>query len=121
MAWVWVRSLTAGATLMILRPMELKMTLIKTMSTAAVIASAFATSSAFAGPLVIKNNSNSCVRLQNSTTNLTADPGESVSVATSNTNYTLTKYVGTICMRLVESRETVNSGPKNQIIIISKS
>ena len=93
------------------------MTLYRTMSAAAVIASAFVASSAFAGGLAVKNKSGSCVRVQNRSDNVTLAPGQDWYKLTDRNKWILTKYTSTNCTASVEFRQVIDAAQGKQIAI----
>ena len=93
------------------------MTLFRTMSAAAVIASAFVASSAFAGGLAVSNKSGSCVRIQNRGDNVTLAPGQGWSKITDRNKWILTKYTGTSCTGSVEFRQVIDAAQGKQVAI----
>ena len=93
------------------------MTLLRKMSAAAVIASAFVGTSAFAGGLSVNNKSNSCVRVQNRSDNATLAPNTSWAKYANNENkWILTKYTSTNCTGSVESRQVLEPGKGKDVI-----
>ena len=67
------------------------MTLLRTMSAAAVVASAFVGTSAFAGGLIVNNRSGACVRIQNRSDNVTLAPRGRWEKISTNNQWILTK------------------------------